>query len=133
MSLDDKAATWLPDLPHASAVTLGQLAQMTSGYAPGTNWNYAHTNYVILGMALARITGQDLNTALQEKVLTPLGLHDTTDPAGTAIIAGPALHAFSSESPFRSPPVHPCMRNRPTGILPEPSRRAPSRRPTCTT
>jgi CubicO group peptidase (beta-lactamase class C family) len=97
VSLDDKVATWLPDLPHAIAVTLGQLAQMTSGYAPGTNWNYAHTNYVILGMALARITGQDLSTALQEKVLTLLGLHDTTDPAGTAIIAEPALHAFSSE------------------------------------
>lgn len=27
-------------------------------YEPGTNWNYAHTNYVLLGMALERITGQ---------------------------------------------------------------------------
>ena len=66
-------------------------------YTPGSNWNYAHTNYVILGLALEKITGQDLNTALQEKVLGPLGLHDTTDPAGTAVIAEPALHAFSSE------------------------------------
>jgi CubicO group peptidase (beta-lactamase class C family) len=31
VSLDDKVATWLPDLPHADEVTLGQLAQMTSG------------------------------------------------------------------------------------------------------
>jgi CubicO group peptidase (beta-lactamase class C family) len=134
VTLDDKVSTWLPDLPHADQVTLGQLVQMTSGYVdfeqlpeftaanyaqpfkmwtpeellsyavgkplwyePGTNWNYAHTNYVILGLALEKITGQGLNTALQEKVLKPLGLNDTTDPGGTAIIPEPVLHAFSSE------------------------------------
>ena len=30
--LDDKLSKWLPDVPHADRVTLGQLAQMTSGY-----------------------------------------------------------------------------------------------------
>ena len=28
-------------------------------YEPGTNWNYAHTNYVLLGMALEKATGED--------------------------------------------------------------------------
>lgn len=32
VSLDDKLSTWLPDIPHADEVNLGQLAQMTSGY-----------------------------------------------------------------------------------------------------
>ena len=32
VSLDDKMSKWLPDFPHADQVTLGQLAQMTSGY-----------------------------------------------------------------------------------------------------
>ena len=32
VSLDDKVSKWLPDMPHADRVTLGQLAQMTSGY-----------------------------------------------------------------------------------------------------
>jgi CubicO group peptidase (beta-lactamase class C family) len=131
--LDDKVSTWLPDIPHTDRVTLGQLAQMTSGYVdfeqtpaltaanyaqpfkqwtpeellafavskplmyePGTNWNYSHTNYVILGLALEKITGKDLATVMQEKVLGPLGLDNTTDP-GTAAIPEPALHAFSSE------------------------------------
>ena len=26
-------------------------------YQPGTNWNYAHTNYVILGLVLEKVTG----------------------------------------------------------------------------
>jgi CubicO group peptidase (beta-lactamase class C family) len=33
VKLDDKIANWLPDVPNADKVTLGQLAQMTSGYA----------------------------------------------------------------------------------------------------
>ncbi|ANZ26636.1 D-alanyl-D-alanine carboxypeptidase [Rhodococcus sp. WB1] len=131
--LDDKVSTWLPDIPNSDRVTLGQLAQMTSGYAdyvqnpelsdaiyqdpfrnwtpdeliaygtsqplfyePGTNWNYAHTNYVILGLALETITGRPVAELLQEKVLDPLGLDGTT-PSQTPAIPEPVLHAFSSE------------------------------------
>ena len=32
VGLDDKLSKWLPEVPHADQVTLGQLAQMTSGY-----------------------------------------------------------------------------------------------------
>ena len=96
LALDDKASKWVPEIPHSDEVTLGQLAQMTTGYTdyvignaevdamlytdpfrqwtpeellqtvtskpllypPGTNWNYAHTNYLILGLALEKATGQ---------------------------------------------------------------------------
>jgi CubicO group peptidase (beta-lactamase class C family) len=133
VNLDDKVSTWLPDLPYGDQVTLGQLAQMTSGYVdyvtapeltkllyanpfrtftpeeliaigtkrpllyrPGTNWNYAHTNYVILGLAMEKITGKPMQQLLAERVLGPLGLDNTTDP-GTPAITEPALHAYSSE------------------------------------
>lgn len=65
-------------------------------YEPGSNWNYAHTNVVILGLALERATGQPLERLLRSKVLDPLGLADTTDP-GSPALPEPALHAFSSE------------------------------------
>jgi CubicO group peptidase (beta-lactamase class C family) len=136
VSLEDKASKWVPQIPHSDEVTLGQLAQMTSGYTdyvigneevdallytdpfrqwtpeellatvtskpllypPGTNWNYAHTNYLILGLALEKATGQRMSDLLQEKVLGPLGLTNTTDPGpGTPAIPEPALHAFTSE------------------------------------
>ena len=134
VSLDDKLSKWLPDVPHADRVTLGQLAQMTSGYVdyvigntefetalyqdpfrqwepdqilgfatskpllyePGTNWNYAHTNYVLLGRALEKATGQDMPQLLEDKVLRPLGLTNTTN-SFTPEIPAPVLHAFSSE------------------------------------
>ncbi|TXI45671.1 MAG: class A beta-lactamase-related serine hydrolase [Mycobacterium sp.] len=134
VSLDDKLAKWLPDVPNADRVTLGQLAQMTSGYPdyvlgnaefeaafladpfrqwtpqqllsyavnkpllypPGTNWNYAHTNYVLLGLALEKATGRDMPSLLRDEVLGPLRLTGTTN-SFTPAIPEPALHAFSSE------------------------------------
>src|SRR5215217_7521860 len=65
-------------------------------FAPGTNWDYSHTNYVILGLALEQITGQSLEVALQEQVLGPMGLRNTVAWA-TPEISEPVLHAFSSE------------------------------------
>ncbi|MGK2868441.1 MAG: serine hydrolase domain-containing protein [Mycobacterium sp.] len=132
--LDDKLSTWLPEIPHADRVTLGQLAQMTSGYVdyvigntamndalyadpfrrwtthellsfavnqpllyePGTNWSYAHTNYVLLGLALEKATGKGMAALLSEKVLRPLGLTSTAS-WDTAQIPAPVLHAFTSE------------------------------------
>lgn len=134
VSLDDKLSTWLPEVPHSEQVTLGQLAQMTSGYhdyvlgntefedamytdpfrawttqelldlavakpliyEPGTNWNYAHTNYVLLGLALEKATGEPMTKLLAEKVIGPLGLTNTAASL-TAKIPSPVLHAFSSE------------------------------------
>ncbi|MEV6521650.1 serine hydrolase domain-containing protein [Longispora sp. NPDC051575] len=64
--------------------------------APGTNWSYAHTNFMILGEALAKIGGEPLDVLLREKVLKPMGLTHTT-AADTAAIPEPVLHAFSSE------------------------------------
>ena len=65
-------------------------------YEPGTNWNYAHTNYVILGLALEKATGQKMEDLMKEKVLDPLGLKNTV-ASQTAAIPEPVLHAFSSE------------------------------------
>jgi CubicO group peptidase (beta-lactamase class C family) len=134
LSLDDKLSKYLPAIPHGDQVTLGQLAQMTSGYVdyvigntkmnealyadpfrrwtvhellqyavnepllykPGTNWNYAHTNYVLLGLALEKATGEEMSKLLSEKVLRPLGLTNTANSL-TPEIPSPALHAFTSE------------------------------------
>jgi len=134
VSLDDKLSKFLPEIPHADKVTLGQMAQMTSGYVdyvigntamnealyanpfrrwtvhemlqyavdqpllyqPGTNWNYAHTNYVLLGLALEKATGEEMSKLLSDKILRPLGLTNTVNSL-TPEIPSPVLHAFSSE------------------------------------
>jgi CubicO group peptidase (beta-lactamase class C family) len=69
-------------------------------FEPGTNWNYAHTNYVILGQIMERITGRPLADLIRDWVLIPLRLRGT-QASVTAEIPEPVLHAFSSER--RSP------------------------------
>lgn len=65
-------------------------------YEPGTNWNYAHTNYVLLGKALEKATGKDMPKLLRDEVLGPLGLTNTAN-SFTPEIPTPVLHAFTSE------------------------------------
>jgi CubicO group peptidase (beta-lactamase class C family) len=65
-------------------------------YEPGTNWSYAHTNYVLLGLAIEEITGTRMDELIQRRVLDPLGLDNTTDP-GNPSIPEPVMHAFTPE------------------------------------
>ena len=87
----DPFRQWTPEELLALAVDQPLL------YPPGTNWNYSHTNYVILGLAMEKIAGQDLASLLQQKVLGPLGLDNTGSNLNTPAIPEPVLHAFSSE------------------------------------
>ncbi|MPZ22717.1 MAG: serine hydrolase, partial [Dehalococcoidia bacterium] len=54
-------------------------------FAPGTNWDYSHTNYVILGRALERATGRPMAALLRERVLDPLGLKNTVSSSTASI------------------------------------------------
>jgi CubicO group peptidase (beta-lactamase class C family) len=65
-------------------------------FSPGTNWGYAHTNYLILGQILSEVGGKPLARLLQDDVLRPLGLKNTTGTQ-TAFIPNPVLHAYDSE------------------------------------
>jgi CubicO group peptidase (beta-lactamase class C family) len=101
-------ADYVPDDQFVEAVYADPFRQWTAQeliaigtsqphvFDPGTNWDYSHTNYVILGQALERITGKPMATLMQEKIFAPLGLKDTDGPS-TPAIREPALHAFSSE------------------------------------
>lgn len=65
-------------------------------YEPGTSWNYAHTNYVILGQVIRKVTGHTVGQEIRRRVLVPLGLTHTRSNNGPAM-TGPVLHAFDGE------------------------------------
>jgi CubicO group peptidase (beta-lactamase class C family) len=44
---------------------------------PGMNWEYSHTDFVMLGAILEKASGRKYADLLQELVLDPLGLRDT--------------------------------------------------------
>jgi CubicO group peptidase (beta-lactamase class C family) len=67
-----------------------------SGSSSRAKWSYAHTNYVILGLAVEKITRMPLQTAISQYVLRPLGLRNTT-ASQTPAIPAPVLHTVTSE------------------------------------
>lgn len=63
---------------------------------PGTCWSYAHTNFVILGQVIEKVTGKPFAEVIRLNVLEPLSLKDTRSEE-TAIIQEPVLHSFDAE------------------------------------
>jgi D-alanyl-D-alanine carboxypeptidase len=49
-------------------------------FAPGTDWSYSNTNYVVAGMIAERVTGHDLSGEIARRITRPLGLRDTYLP-----------------------------------------------------
>lgn len=62
---------------------LAALGSLPLIYQPGEQWLY-NTSAQVLGVLLARATGQDLETVLRERIFGPLAMRDTgfTVPAG---------------------------------------------------
>ncbi|ONI75132.1 penicillin-binding protein [Actinosynnema sp. ALI-1.44] len=58
--------------------------------APGEKFFYANTNYVLAGMAIKAVTGNEPVAEIQRRIIEPLGLKDTTYPT-----ADPAMPANS--------------------------------------
>ena len=81
---------WTP----AELIRIGTSKPMQ--FEPGTNWGYSHTNYVILGLVLAKIARMPLAEALRRYVLQPMALKQTA-AFNTAVIPQPALHSFTAE------------------------------------
>jgi CubicO group peptidase (beta-lactamase class C family) len=81
---------WTPQELIDVGMNQGQL------YPPGTSWNYAHTDYVILGQALEKLMGQPMDVLMREYIFAPMGLMNT-EGFDTPEIPSPVLHAFSGE------------------------------------
>ena len=51
--------------------------QRELNFAPGSQFRYSNTNYVLLAEIIERVSGQSLNAFLQERVFRPLGMTRT--------------------------------------------------------
>lgn len=76
-----------PDRVWTPASRLEFIRDDPARFDVGRGFGYADSNYIVLGAILERITGQDLYTALDRRVLGPAGLHDTV-PADSRRVAG---------------------------------------------
>lgn len=55
---------------------------------PGSEFHYSTTNYVLAGMIIEEVTGRSYAAEVTERILRPLGLHDTVLPGNRVNIPG---------------------------------------------
>lgn len=67
----DPTRVWQPER------LLTYVRRMTPVALPGEKYHYSDTNYVLLGLMLERITGMSLASVFRERILMPLGMHQT--------------------------------------------------------
>jgi D-alanyl-D-alanine carboxypeptidase len=77
--------------PPAELVRLG--LSHPPKFAPGTGWAYSNTGYIVLGMLVDAVTGNDVGTEITQRIIRPLGLWETSYPRDKRI-PGPHAHGY---------------------------------------
>jgi D-alanyl-D-alanine carboxypeptidase len=58
---------------------LNRFAKKPLNFAPGTEWQYSNTNYVIAGRILEKVSGMPLMAFLRRRIFVPLGMRSVID------------------------------------------------------
>lgn len=53
-------------------------------FPPGEGFEYCNTNTILLGLVVQKVSGQPLHSYIQDHILAPLGMSDTTFPTTNA-------------------------------------------------
>jgi D-alanyl-D-alanine carboxypeptidase len=65
-------------------------------FAPGTNWSFSDTNFVLLGEILRKVGGMPVSRQIRRRILMPLKLRSTRMTT-TAAVPVPTLHGYTNE------------------------------------
>jgi D-alanyl-D-alanine carboxypeptidase len=97
--LANPARIWTPRELLAYAFT------HAPNFAPGTDYRYSNTNYILLGLVTEAVTHKPLGESLQERIFTPLNLTSTSVPL-TIELAPDFVHGYYDKldaAPLLSP------------------------------
>lgn len=90
----DPLHVWTADELIERSIAPYQKPQFTN---PGHNWMYSHTDFVMLGAILEKVSGKPYGQLLKELILEPLGLHNTRLQFD-AKPQQPVLHTLAEET-----------------------------------
>jgi CubicO group peptidase (beta-lactamase class C family) len=73
-----KGALWSPEHQIQDDEVLALLKKETKGkFAPGTSWFYSNSGYVVLGLIVAKASGQPYGDFLRARIFSPLHMDHT--------------------------------------------------------
>lgn len=81
----DFARIWMPGEVIETFV-------LTPNFAPGTDWGYSNTNYILAGLVVEAISGQTYHEEIRSRFLEPMGLN--------------SIVFYPYETPTNNPIVH---------------------------
>lgn len=84
---EDPNKVWKPEEQVALAVAHPPY------FPPGKGWHYSNTNSIILGMIVQKITGKDIASEIQSRLVDDLKLTNTYYPEGTGV-EGAHAHGY---------------------------------------
>jgi CubicO group peptidase (beta-lactamase class C family) len=67
----------LQALPTTPAEIMARFKYMPLDFAPGTNWHYSNSGYIVLGYIIEQVSNMPYDEFLREKILDPLQMLDT--------------------------------------------------------
>jgi CubicO group peptidase (beta-lactamase class C family) len=91
---------------HALTAVLDYVRPLPPLFEPGARLAYSNTNWILLALALERVTGLSFARALDRLVLQPLGLGDTfvdLDHERAGLAAG---YSLEPDGPVPATPIH---------------------------
>src|ERR1700674_2458154 len=73
-----KGPLWSPEKQIQDEEVLKLLKEEERGkFAPGTSWSYSNSGYVVLGVIVARASGESYGEFLQQRIFAPLKMNHT--------------------------------------------------------
>lgn len=104
-SADDafiKAFLTNPDRPFTPKELLAYAFKHPNQFPPGSKFQYCNTNYILLGLLVEKMTGENLRDVIEHRVLRPSHLDHTLFPKAAEFPARTPTDTPTRRSPGRS-------------------------------
>jgi len=95
----DRLRSWRP----RELVAL--VAGLEQEFPAGNRWSYSNTNYVLAGMIIERVTGNELGRELERRIFRPLRLRDTYFPIDFPFLPWPYARGYSLDYDAEAKPI----------------------------
>ncbi len=78
--------TKLQSLPTTAEQIVARFRDKPLDFAPGENWNYSNSGYVVLTYIIEKVSGSKYDAFVRDNIFTPLGMKDSGYDSNTEVI-----------------------------------------------